>query len=134
VDIDEQEEVIKLVGKSICLKVRGLDTEIEYEDVSLSKSQNIARLYELIKRQVITKAGEKLIISCNSINLNDMFDKTMDKTNIENGNIIDVSICQKTAADSENSLLADVKNMRKTSDNSSKSTTRKRKVSRLLFL
>jgi len=133
VDIDEQEEVIKLVGKSICLKVRGLDTEIEYEDVSLSKSQNIARLYELIKRQVITKAGEKLIISCNSINLNDMFDKTMDETNIENGNIIGVSICQKTA-DSEKSLLADVKNMRKTGDNSSKSTTRKRKVSRLLFL
>ena len=120
-DIDEQEEVIKLVGKSICLKVRGLDTEIEYADVTLSKSQNIAYLYDLIKRQVIIKAGENLILSCNSINLNDMFDKTMDETNIENGNIIGVSICQKTA-DSENSLLADVKSIRK------------RKVSRLLFL
>ena len=46
---------------------------------------------------------------------------------------IGVGICLRTA-DADTSLLADVKNMQKTNDNSSKSTNRKRKVSRLLFL
>ena len=99
----------------------------------MSKSQRISYSYEMIKRQVKTKSGEILILCCNSINLNNMFEKTIDETNIENGMTIGVAICQKTA-DADNSLLADVKNMQKTSDNSSKSTNRKRKVSRLLFL
>lgn len=121
VELDIYEQDIKLVGEIIRLKVRNAQTKFDYADVVISKSQRISYLYEMSKRQVGTKAGERLILCCNSINLNDIFEKTIDETCIENGMTIGVAICLKTE-DEDTSLLADVKTMQ------SKSSSPKNKV------
>ena len=87
-----------------------METSLDCAHIDMSKSQCISHLYEVIKRQVKTGVGERLILCCNSITLNDMFEKIIEETGIKNGMTIGVGICLKIA-DADIFLLVDVKKM-----------------------